>query len=456
MAAIDELVENLVSTTFDNLPVDVLEPTKVQILDTVGVAVAGTSFGTVDPLIDLVKEWGGKKEATILVYGDRVPAPNAALVNGYLAAVLDYDDTDDRSVVHISTAIVMPGFAMAECIGSVSGKDFIAAVALGFDLSARLGRAQVPKLRWTPVSQGSNYFGSAAVCGKLLNLSEAKIRNALGIVMEEVSPGNVGYTEGVSSKGAWGGLTSRAGINAALLAERGMIGVSDPIEGKRGFYQGFRKMYIPEILTANLGKVYAGTTNSIKLYPCCRVNGNSLDATLALVHEHDIKPQDVTEIVFHVGPYPRVILFEPRDIKYNPQNPIQCQFSLPWTAASAIVHRKVGIDNFTKQALQDKRVLGLAQKVTHKLNPEFATATCMEPVIVEIEMKSGEVHSKRVDESLGSPENPASWDIIADKFRDCCAHAIKPIPQSNVEKVIKIVESLEDVADVTQIVRLLV
>ena len=111
MAAVDQLVKHVVDTTYDDLPVDVLEPTKVQILDTVGVAIGGTTFGTLNPLIDLVKEQGGKKEATILVYGDKVPASHAAWVNGHLGDILDYEDSHMDSGVHVSTATVLPGFS---------------------------------------------------------------------------------------------------------------------------------------------------------------------------------------------------------------------------------------------------------------------------------------------------------------------------------------------------------
>jgi 2-methylcitrate dehydratase PrpD len=209
--------------------------------------------------------------------------------------------------------------------------------------------------------------------------------------------------------------------------------------------------------------------------------GNALDATLALLQGHEIKLEDVAEVVVEGGPRilrmfqqylpsEKIAVIEDahhfaavvhqgqvrtQDRKYHPQNPIQCQFSMPWSVASAIVHGKVGIDDFTWQALQDKRVLDFAQRVTYKLNPELARAMVVEPVVVEIKMKSGEVYTKRVEASLGSPENPASWDIIINKFRDCCAHAVKPIPRENVDRVVRMAETLEDVTDVTEIVHLL-
>ena len=457
MTSTKQLVKHVVGAVYSDLPVEVHQPTKVQVLDTLGVTVAGTAFGTLDPLIDLVKKWGGKKEATIAVYGDKVPAHNAAMVNGHLGSVLDYEDIYPGCNVHASTSTVVPGFAMAEYMGGVNGKAFMSAIALGFDLTVRLGRACKPQRQRFFPTEVSKYFGAAAVSGKLLNLGETEMENALSIVMEEASRGTEGSSANAGGsgpcKGAIGGLASRSGITAALLAKGGMTGISDPIEGPYGFYSSVYADYIPEMLTVGLGKVYTGLRNAIKIYPSCHATHNALDATLALVKEHDIKPEDVHEVTVHTGPF--LAMFQPKDVKYNPQDLVQCGFSMPWTLASAIMHGKLGIDNFSEQNLHDKRTLTLAQKVTYELEPEFADVTITSAVVVEIKMESGKAYSKRVDRCLGTPENPAGWDIIVDKFRDCCAHAIKPIAQKNVEKVVSMVESLEDVADVTEIMHLL-
>ena len=261
MAAIDQLVKNIVTTTYDALPVDVLKPLKMQVLDILGAAVGGTSFGTVDPLINLAKKWGGKEEATIFVHGNKIPAPTAALVNGYLASVLDYDDTDNKCAMKISATQVVTAFTMAEYVGGVKGKDLMVAVALGCDLADRLARALLVK--W-PKDQkvritfrgSSRYLGAAAVSSKLLNLNEIKLRNALSIAITQIGPETAGYEEGQSVKGIWGGLASQAGVMSALLAEGGTTGASDPIEGMRGFFGAFDSDYIPEVLTNDLGKVF--------------------------------------------------------------------------------------------------------------------------------------------------------------------------------------------------------
>lgn len=75
MRAIDLFTKNVVQTNYDTLPSDVIEPTKKGILDTVGVIIAGARSGNIEPIVNLIKEWGGKEESTILRYGGMVPSP---------------------------------------------------------------------------------------------------------------------------------------------------------------------------------------------------------------------------------------------------------------------------------------------------------------------------------------------------------------------------------------------
>ena len=459
MNSTEMFAKNIVETNYNTLPLTVIEPTKKQILDTLAVIIAGGHLGNVTPVVDLIKEWGGKGESTILGYGGKVPSPNAALVNGFAAVTLDFDDFHDMDYIHVSRAVVPASLAMAERKGTVKGKDFIAAVALGFDLSCRLSRAPVAHSLagspWNP-STAHNFFGAAAAASKILDLNQKKVTSALGIAMAQTTGLVAGLTaEGVTTKGLDGGLAAKGGILAALIAERGLTGVSDPIEGKNCFLDVFyRGSYRPDLLTHDLGKSFEGTTNSQKPYPCCRHNDAAIDATLALVCEHDIKPDDVVEVTVYVGPT-TYGLCKPLDKKQSPENPVTSQFSIPWAVANAIIHREVGIDHFTKEALQDAKTLEMSHKVAGKLDLELTGRKWTEPAIVEIKTKEGKVYSQRADFMLGSPENPMSFDDVVKKFRYCCGYSASPIPQEDQEKVIEIVEHLEDIADVSEIACLL-
>ena len=452
MNALSMFTKNMVEVNYDALPADVVEATKKQVLDTIGVTIAGSMSTNIRQLADIVKDWGGKEESTILGYGGKVPCCSAALVNGWSAAVLDYDDLHDLDLIHCSQGVFPATFAVAER-DRANGKDFMVALALGFDLACRLARAVIVGSE-SGFLNAPNFFGAAAAAGKLLRLDEEKLKNALGIALMQVCGTGYGIREALNTKGLDSGFHAKGGVLAALMAEKGLAGSADPFEDSRwGLYAMFhRNIYRPELLTVDLGKVFEVTTNGIKPYPSCRVNHASIKAALELVNEHDIKPDDVAEVTVHHGPKVLAVAAEERR---RPQNAIHVQHSLIWNVANAIVYRKVGIEHFTEEAIQDKKVLEMTDKIFPKLNPELSHLPFGE-VIVEIKSKSGKFYSKRVGSSLpGGPDDPMSFDDVTEKFKDCCNYSAKPVSRENQDKIIQMIERLEDVTDIGQIADLL-
>jgi 2-methylcitrate dehydratase PrpD len=427
-----------------------------------GVSIAGSTssiLGELDELVKLVKEWGGKKESSILAFGGRVPAPDAALINGTLCARRDFDDTNLHfGGGHPSRSIIPTAFAMAEHKGKVSGKELIAATALGHDLECRIGAAaKGTKSPWYMVT---NFFGAAATAGKILGLNEEKMKYTLSFAFHQICGASSGEGSAVSDglKGFSNGLTCKAGLVSALMAERGFVinwDILDP-ENKSNFFGWFfNGSYSPSVLTDDLGKIFVGTKTSSKEFPSCHGQHMALKATLALVKEYNIKPEEVEDVVFHVTAQDYNYLAFPVDKKQNPQNLIQTQFSLYWGIASAIVYGDVSIRNFSAEALKDERIQGLVHKITGKPDVELKGKTGLVPVTVEIKCRNGKVYSKTADRLFGTPENPMTFADVAMKFKRCCEYSIRPIPEENQNKVIKLIEGLEQVTDVGQIARLL-
>jgi len=116
MDAAYALAENLATVKYDDIPQDIAETTKKQVLDILGVALGGSSRSGVKELAELVGEWGGKEESTVLCFGHKVPAPNAAQVNATMGHALDYDDTGDGPT-HPSVVIVPTCMAVASLSG---------------------------------------------------------------------------------------------------------------------------------------------------------------------------------------------------------------------------------------------------------------------------------------------------------------------------------------------------
>lgn len=290
MSVLDMITRNLVDINYEALPADVVKETKKQILDMLGVMIVGSTCsisGELNGLVDLVKEWGGKEESTIIAFGGRVPAFNAAFVNGTLCVRRDFDDTQvtDLVFMHPSRSIVPTAFAMAERQGDINGKEFISAAALGHDLECRI-LAAVGRRASGSIYQSTSFFGATATAGKILGLNEEKLRYALGLAYHQVcgASGGGGGAGVDSIKGISNGFACKAGIVSTLLAERGFTIEWDFLEAKnrKNFYEMFFDgAYWPKILTAELGKVFMGLDTAQKDYPCCHGMPVALSATLS-------------------------------------------------------------------------------------------------------------------------------------------------------------------------------
>jgi 2-methylcitrate dehydratase PrpD len=464
MNMLDILVDNVLETHYENLPTDAVEATRKQVLDILAAIIGGSTCslsGELEGLVAMVKDWGGKEESSIIAFGGRVPAHNAAFINGVLATQLDFDDTFAQLVRnHPSRSIVPTALAIGERQGNINGKQLITAIALGHDLECRL-KLGVGHDFESPMGFVTNFIGAAATAGKLLGLKKNEMKNTLSLAFHQVSGAKCGIGSagaGASIKGISTGLMCQSGITSALLAEKGFSSNWDflDISKKKNLYDVFYGgSCVPPLIIQDLGKVFMGTKSSLKEFPCCHGQHPVLEATLDLIKKHGIQSGDVEKIQLSLSPIDVLLLADPLEKKQNPENRIETQFSLCWGVASAIVYGKVEIRNFTKEALEDKDVREIARKVY--ATPDIKLAGSIHsPCKVEIKTKSGKVYAMTNEHApLGSPDNPLSFSFIADKFRQCCEYSIRPLPDKNRNTVIDLIEGLEEVNDAGEIVRLL-
>ncbi len=196
------LAEYAANLKYEDLPGSTVDMTKKDIMDTLGTALAGSTGDGVKIALDLMTDWDGKKESTVLGYGQKLPALSAAFINGTMAHARDYDDVHDRGIVHAGVSAIPSCLAVAERIGKVSGKEFITAIALGIDMMCRLGMAA----GLSPATSGWHntaifgIFGSAAACGRLLKLDMNKMVNTFGIAYSQSSGNRQGRLEGTLTK----------------------------------------------------------------------------------------------------------------------------------------------------------------------------------------------------------------------------------------------------------------
>ncbi len=444
-----DLVGNAAKIKYDDLPKDVVEITKKFILDTLATTLAGSSAPGCDSVVDQVKDWGGKEESTILIYGDKVISSNAAFANSIMAHALDFDDTHDEANLHANVSVLPAALAMAERKGNVSGKDLIAAVAVGVDLMCRLGLASFGH-DWL-YSSTMAYFGATIATGKILGLDEHKLLHAMGIAYSQCAGNLQCIKDGGLVKRMQPAFAAKAAIISSILAQKGITGATNIFEGQFGFFPSYLKgKYAREVAIKELGKVFEGANLSVKPYLCCRYTHGSVDATLDIVQENGIRPDDVVEVVAHVAQDAYNLVGKPFEIRESPQ--VDAQFSIPYIIAIAIARKNVFIDDFFEQKIKtDTQVLELAKKVRVIADQE-PIGKGLTPCVVDIRTKDGKVYSHRVEILSGDPRRPVSIAEIADKFRKCAAFSVKLISKENIEGIIRGVSNLETVQDVSEIV----
>ena len=459
MDATYEFAKNFVNVTFKDLPEEVVEITKKEVLDTLAVAVAG--FGQPGPkeLLEMVREWGGKEEATLIGCKQKVPAPNAAQVNATLIHTRDYDDVHEQAVMHPGVATIPPALAMAELRGGLDGKEFITAVALGVDMICRLGLGTRPGV--SPIETGWHFttlYGyptAALTAGRVLGLNEDEMVNAFGIAYHQCSGNGQCVTDGALTKRMGPGFSVRGGVTAALMAQRGLTGARNCLEGTAGLYKVYHNgEYDRDILTRDLGHHFEGINVSIKPYPCCRGVHTSIDAALALKAKHNINPKEIKEILLTTGAANHKLLCTPFEAKVKPRNPVDAQFSIPWGIATVLAKGRVSMGDYTPDAIKDTEVLDLTGKLRAEVDHSLDSSRGIEPARIKIVLNDGTVFSEQVDLALGTPSKPMSFNDCVRKFEDIVSFTGDWMKEENVKKAIDLVVNLEKVRDVSELIGL--
>ncbi|MDO8567726.1 MAG: MmgE/PrpD family protein, partial [Dehalococcoidales bacterium] len=375
MDVVYDLAGMAVKTRYEDLPPKVVEVTKNIIMDSLGVGFAGSGVPGVAPVIDLVKEWGGREESTVMVYGLRTTTPDAAFCNSMLIHAPDFDDTDDRSGTHVFVTALPAALAVAEKTGA-SGKELITAVAVGADITARLALTTKLFHGWH-YSATVGIFGATVAAGKILGLNEEQMVNALGIAYSQASGNRQGRQDGALTKRLQPPFAAKAAVTSALLAQKGITGARNTIEGDWGFYRlyhDYAREYEPgkwaAALRDGLGTRFEVVNVGLKPYPCVRASHAPIDGALDLAAKYDIKPGDVQEVTVFTNERVQETAGRPFVIRANPR--VDAQFSIAYTVAVALARRNVALDDFEENIIRTPELVNLAEKVKVVVSPEFS------------------------------------------------------------------------------------
>jgi len=367
------LAEFAVNLGYEDLPADVVERTKLLILDTAGNIVRARNDAESTPSMIRAIEVLGLTNGDCSVPGDvnsYVPSA-AALLGGTLAHSLDFDDTHAEASLHSSAPILPAALVAAEMMGS-SGKDLIAACVAGYETQIRLSLALGPTDHYDrgyhPTAT-CGIFGAVAAAGKLLGLDVDQIESAFGIALSQSAGSMQFLADGAWTKRSHVGQAAQNGLMCAVLAKEGFKGPKQAFEGKWGFLHAYAPNADPSKADADLGSRWETLRLAVKPFPSCRYTHAAMDALKQIVRDEGVTADEVESVEIGLPLTGMKIVSFPEYAKHNPQSVVDGQFSMPFCAAVVLREGTLLWDHYATH-LTDPVTHALTQKISCVNDPE--------------------------------------------------------------------------------------
>jgi 2-methylcitrate dehydratase PrpD len=383
-------------------------------------------------------------EASLYLTGPRVPAPEAAWINGTAAHALDFDDVALRG--HPSTVLVPAILAEAEAIGA-SGAQMAAAYVAGYEVWAELaGRDpdQHHAKGWHPTGIFGP-IGAAAACAALRGLAAEQATMALALAGSHGAGLVANF--GTMTKPYHAGRAAHAGVIAARLAQQGFTASPDALEHPLGFLAAVSPQGRPDrISPAQVGNKWQILRQglSVKKYPLCYCTHRALDGALDLLAAEDLEPENVAAVSVSTSRRNATILRN-----HRPQTGLEAKFSMEFAMASAIIARRAGLGELTDAFVRRPDVQALLGKVeVQPDDAEDAERSGAAPYdLVVISTRDGRrLESAHVRDERGSPRLPLSREELWAKFENCCAVGDARLPARRIFEALMSIERQPSVA----------
>jgi len=437
-----QIAEFVVGLKYEDLPADVVDTVKRFLYDSVGCAYGGYHTRDVNILRDIYMEMGGTAQATLIGFGDKLPAVNATLVNSLMIRALDFNDIYWKEDPSHPSDLIPAALAVGELTGA-SMKEVITAVVIAYEFEQRLCEFAVPGVRERKWHHATlTQFVSPLVAGKLLGLTVDQLVYAVGI------NGSHNHTIGCPTAGQLTMMKNtvdpmavQAGVFAALMAQKGYSGTELVYEGKEGFKDVFGPDWDDNKLLGGLGDSYRITTCSMKAFPTEALTHTHLSAVLKVVTENDISHDRIEEVTITTIARACDILFDPH--KYRPESRETADHSLPYCVAAALVDHKVTTQSFSDEKLKDPRIWAVIDKIKGEASDEFEQMfPAKQPSKVVVKTTDGKEYSEYLEYPKGDPREPMTVEDIEAKFNGLSAGLLSTDRQREIKDKIFACESL--------------
>jgi 2-methylcitrate dehydratase PrpD len=403
-----------------------------------GCALGAVGDSSLQPVLRVALGLGGAGQSSLVGRSERIDAVNAALVNGFGANALDFDDMHVRTLIHPTGAVVAAALALAER-ERAPGSLLLSAVAAGVEVECRLGLALFPghyNAGWH-ITATLGTLGAAAAASTILRLDADRAAHAIGIAATQAAGLRAMLDNPCKSFNI--GRAAAAGTLAALLAEAGLDSAPNAIEARFGLFDVFGRPADPGSVVRGLGASYLVSEISIKPYPCGVVIHPVIDACLAFSRERAIAADDVRAISIAV--HPRAVELAGR--RRHPDTAIGGRFNIYHAAALALARRSAGIAAFDAAAIDDPQLAALRERMQVEADTRLAPGQAK----VLIEYAGGTRAEQAVEFPSGSPERPLSDAQLREKFLELARRSVNDRAAAELFESCLSLDRLTDMAE---------
>ncbi len=437
---------------YERIPLSIIEHAKLCLLDTMGCGLFGSTLPWTRIVTEFAREMNGPPEATLWGCSDKLPAPNAAMVNGTAVHAFEMDDLHKTSILHPGGVAVTAALAVAERLGRCGGRHFLTAVVAGYETGIRVGMSvgtsHLNKGFHPTGTHGT--FSAGAAAAKILKLDSDKMAHALGIAGTQAA-GSMAAQYAAMVKRFHAGRAAQSGVYAALLTQKGLTGITNILEADFGGYVNVMGADADvAVITEGLGQRFETGNVGFKAYAAGGSTHTAHEAVKSIMAEKNLSPSDIE----HIHIRSTTATDHHTNWEYKPEGVTSAQMNMQFVVAVTVLEGQIFTDQFTQEKINDPKIIEFTRKVKvqpdpelDNLGPEFRHA-----IIAEVTTRKGETITKRVDTAKGSAGNPMRPAEVIHKYRTL---ATEVLDSGTVTKLQDMVFNLEKVSDIRELAALL-
>lgn len=435
----------------EEVPAEAQRVVRRMLMAVCGTGIAGAAEEGVQALRDLIFEAGGAPQASVIVYGDRLPARAAAQLNGTLCRALDFCDAMAPGP-HIGAALFPAALAAAELTGGCTGGEFMAALAAGAELASRMNLSEAQYDGFDPTGIAV-VFASTTAAARILKLSPAQTVSALGLAFNRCGGSFQSHVDGSLGVRIVQGWVAEAGVQCAQMAARGITGPENFLSGHYGYAHLYgRGTLEPAKVVANLKRDWKLMNVVFKKYPSCGVTQGVTELALSMVKDLGLKAADLRAAEVRLPPYAHRLVGKAFQPGGNPR--VDAQFSAAYCVANAFVRQSSQLLHFTPAQVLDPGLRETIGRISVVADPAL-DARGHTAVDLSVTLNDGATHLRALDIAPGFPGAELDDAQHLARFADCMAYAPQPLPEAQVEQLLAALHGLAALRDIRELVPLL-